>query len=140
MQTPVQVTSIMTAQCHYSNQPNHTHKNSGTSGISSSPSCPPLFKHTLTDAKLRCVIANTLTRLRCSSHETATTSTRTRATHTLHLKTGKRSPSSNGSHGQGHGQAPQLQTTTEQPEILKNMEPVSNQQIQAISKWHWRAH
>jgi hypothetical protein len=32
----------------YSNQPNHTHKNSGTSGNSSSPSCTPFFEHMFT--------------------------------------------------------------------------------------------
>jgi hypothetical protein len=32
---------------------------------------------------------------------------------------GKRSISSNGSHGQGHGQAPKLQTANEQPKIQK---------------------
>jgi hypothetical protein len=36
-----------------------------------------------------------------------------------HHKTRKQSPSSNGSHGQGHGQDPQLQTANEQPEIQK---------------------
>jgi hypothetical protein len=62
---------------------------------------------------------NTLTRLCCSSHETTMTPTRIRATHTPHHKAGKQSPSSNGSHGQGHEQAPQLQATNEQPKIQK---------------------
>jgi hypothetical protein len=134
------VTSIKTAQCHYSNQPNHTHKNSSTSGNSSSLSCTPLFEHTLTHATLGCATTNTSTRPCCSSHKTATTSTRTCATHTRHHKTGTQSPSSIGSHGQGHGQAPQLQTANEQPKIQKSMEPVSSQQIWAIGKWHRRAH
>jgi hypothetical protein len=67
-------------------------------------------------------------------------STRTRATHTPYLKTGKQSSLSNGSNGQGHRQAPQLQATNEQPEIQKSMEPVSSQQIWAIGKWHRREH
>jgi hypothetical protein len=62
---------------------------------------------------------NKLTRLCRSSHETATASTQTCATHMPHHKTGKRSPSSNGSNGQGHGQASQLQATNEQPKIQK---------------------
>jgi hypothetical protein len=124
---PAQAISITTAQSSSSNPPNHTHKNLSTSGNISSPSCTPLFEHTLTYAKLRHAITNTLTRLRCSSHETAMTSMRTRATHTPHHKTGKQSPSSNGSHGQGHGLAPQLQTADEQPKIQKNMDPVSSQ-------------
>ncbi len=78
-----------------------------TGGNSSSPSCTPLFEHTLMHATIRCANTNTLTRLRCSSHETTTTPTWICVTHTLHHQTGKRSPSSNGSHGQGHGQAPQ---------------------------------
>jgi hypothetical protein len=57
-----------------------------------------------------------------------------------HHQTGKQSTSNNGSHGQGHGQAPKLQTATEQPKIQKSMEPVSSQQIWATGKWHWRAH
>ena len=132
--------SITTAQCCYSTQPNHTQKNLSTSGNSSSPSCTPLFKHMLTHALIGHATTNTLTRLRCSSHETTMTSMRIRATHTLHHKARKRSPSSNGSHGQGHGQAPQLQATNEQPKIQKSIEPVSSQRIWAIGKWHWRAH
>ncbi len=65
---------------------------------------------------------------------------RTCTTHTPHHQTGKRSTSSNCSHGQGHRQAPKLQTANEQPKIQKSMKPVSSQQIQATSKWHWRAH
>ncbi len=103
-----------------SNQPNHTHKNLSTSDNSSSPSRTPLFEHMLTHATLRRAITNMSTRLHCSSHETATTSTRTRATHTPHHKTGKQNTSSNGSHGQGHRQAPQLQTANEQPKIKKH--------------------
>jgi hypothetical protein len=56
----------------------------------------------------------------------------------LYHTTGKQSPSSNGSNGQGHRQAPQLQAANEQPEIQKNMDPVSSQQIWVIGKWHWR--
>ncbi len=115
------------------------HKNSGTSCNSSSPSCTPLFEHMLTHATLGHGTTNTSTRLCSSSHEKARTSTWTCATHTLHHKTGKQS-TLNGSHGQGHGQAPQLQTANEQPEIQNSMEPVSSQQIQATGKWHWRAH
>jgi hypothetical protein len=111
-----------------------------TSGNSSSPSCTPLFKHTLLHATLRRATTNMSTRLHCSSHETAKTSMWTCATHTSHHKTGKRSPPSNGSHGQGHGQAPQLHTANEQPKIQKCMEPVSSQQIQVTGKWHQRAH
>jgi hypothetical protein len=37
MQMPAQATSITTAQCHYSNQPNHMHNNLSTSCNSSSP-------------------------------------------------------------------------------------------------------
>jgi hypothetical protein len=132
--------SFTTAQgCHYK-QPNHRHKNSSTGGNSSSPSCTPLFKHMLTHATIGRANTNTLTRLRCSSHETTTRPARIRATHTPHHKAGKQSPSSNGSHGQGHGQAPQLQANNEQPKIQKSMEPVSSQQIRAIGKWHQRAH
>jgi hypothetical protein len=120
-------------QCHYSTQPNHMHKNLSTSGNSSSPSCTPLFEHMLTHATIKCASTNTPARLHCNSHETATTSTRTRATHTLNHKTEKQSPSSNGSYGQGHGQAPQLQTANEQPEIQKSMEPLSSQQI--LDNW-----
>jgi hypothetical protein len=57
-----------------------------------------------------------------------------------HHKTGKQSPSSNGSHEQGHGKAPQLQTANEQPKMQKIMEPVSSQRIWAIGKWHWQVH
>ncbi len=115
-------------------------KNSSTSGNSSSLSATPLFKHMLTHATLGRATTKMLTRLRCSSLETATTSTWTRATHTPHHKTRKRSPSSNGSHGQGHGQAPQLPTANEQPEIQKSMEPDSSQQIWVTGKWHQRVH
>jgi hypothetical protein len=110
------------------------------SGNSSSPSCTPLFGHTLMHVTVRHATTNRSTRLCSSSHEKATPATRTRATHTLHHKTGKQSTSSNGSHGQGHGQAPQLKTAHEQPKTQKNMEPVSSQQIWATGKWHWRAH
>ncbi len=130
----------MTAQYRYSNQPNHAHKNLGTSGNSSSPSHTPFFEHTFTYATVRHATTNTLTRLCRSSHETATASTWNRATHTLYHKTGKQSPPSNGSNGQGHGQATQLQATDEQPKIQNSMEPVSSQQIWAIGKWHWRAY
>jgi hypothetical protein len=58
----------------------------------------------------------------------------------LHHQTGKRSTFSNGSHGQGHRQAPQLQTAHEQPRIQKSMEPVSSQQIRVTGKRHQRAH
>jgi hypothetical protein len=37
----MQAASITTAQRHSANQPNHTHKNSGTSGNNSSTSCTP---------------------------------------------------------------------------------------------------
>ncbi len=134
------VTSITTAKCHSSNQPNHTYKNLGTSASSSSPSCTPLFEHTLMHATLRHATTNTLTRLCCSSHETALASTRTRATHMPQQKTGKQRPSSNGSHGQGHGQAPQLHTANEQLKIQKSMELDSSQRIWATGKWHLRAH
>jgi hypothetical protein len=67
MQMPAQAANIMTAQCHYSNQPNHMHKNSSTSGNSSSLSHTPLFEHTLTYATLRHATTNTFTRLRCSA-------------------------------------------------------------------------
>ncbi len=83
---------------------------------------------------------NTSTRLRCSSHETAMTATRTHATHMTHHHTGEQSTSSNGSNGQGHRQAPQLQTANEQLKIQKSMEPVSSQQIWLTGKWHRRAH
>jgi hypothetical protein len=53
---------------------------------------------------------------------------------------GKQSPSSNGSNGQGHGQAPQLQATNKMPKIQNSMEPVSSEQIWVIGKWHWRGH
>ncbi len=125
--------SITTAQCRYSTQPNHMHKNLSTSGNSSSPSCTPLFKHTLMHATIGHVTTNTSTRLHCSSHETAATSTRTRATHMMHHKTGKQNPSSNGSHGQGHGQAPQLQTANEQPKIQKKHE--ARQQPTNLGDW-----
>ncbi len=69
------------------------------------------------------------TRPCCSSHESATPATWMHVTHTPHHQPGKQSTSSNGSHGQGHGQAPQLQTAHEQPKIHKSMEPVSSQQI-----------
>ena len=129
-----------TAQCRHYNQPNHMHKNSSTSGNSSSPSHIPLFKHALTHATIGHATTNTSTRLRCSSHETTVTSTRICATHTPHYKAGKQSPSSNVSHGQGHGQAPQLQAINEQPKIQKSMELVSSQQIWVTGKWHRRAH
>ena len=74
-----------------------------------------------------------LTRLRCSSHETTTTSTRICATHTPHHKARKRSPSSNGSHGQEYGQAPQLQATNEQPKNTK--EHGACQQPTNLSDW-----
>ncbi len=109
----------MTAQYRSSNQPNHTHKNLSTSGNSSSPSCTPFFKHAFTYATVRHATTNTLTRLCCSSHETATASTQTCATHTPYDKIGKQSLSSNGSNGQGHGQASQLQAANEQPKIQK---------------------
>jgi hypothetical protein len=115
----MQATSITTAQCRSANQPNHTHRNLGTSGNSSSTSCTPLFEHALTHATLRRATTNTSTRPRCSSHETATTLMRTFTTHTPHHQTGKQSTSSNGSHGQGHGQAPKLQTANEQLKIQK---------------------
>ncbi len=83
---------------------------------------------------------NTLTRLCCSSYETTTTSPQIYATHMPHHKAGKQGPLSNGSQGQGHEQAPQLQATNEQPKIQKSIEPVSSQQIWAIGKWHRRAH
>ncbi len=136
----MQATSITTAQSRSANQPNNTHKNLGTSGNSSSPSCTPLFEHMLMHATLRHATTNTLTRLCCCSHETATTAMQTHATHTPHHHTGEQSTSSNGSHGQGYGQAPKLQTANEQPKIQKSMEPASSQQIWAIGKWHWRAH
>ncbi len=104
------------------------------------PKLHPLFEHMLMHETIRCATTNMLTRLCCSSHETAMASMRTCATHTLHHKTRKQSPSSNGSHGQGHGQAPQLQTANEQPKIQKSMEPISSQQIRMIGKWHWRVH
>ncbi len=116
------------------------HKNPSTGGNSSSPSRIPLFEHTITHTTIRHANTNTLTRLRCSSHGTTTTPTQICATHIPHHKAGKQSPSSNGSHGQWHEQAPQLQATNEQPKIQKSMEPVSSQQIWAIGKWHWRAH
>ncbi len=59
--------------------------------------------------------ANTSTRLCRGHHKTATASTRTCLPYKLYHMTEKWSPSSNGSHGQGHGQAPKLQTTKEQP-------------------------
>jgi hypothetical protein len=40
-------------------------------------------------------------------------------THTPHHKTGKQSPSNNGSHGQGHRQAPQIQTLMNSPKYKK---------------------
>jgi hypothetical protein len=40
----------------------------------------------------------------------------------------------NGSHGQGHGQSPQLQATNEQPKIQKSMEPFISQQVWVIGK------
>ncbi len=134
------MTRFTTAQCHHYNQPNHTHKNLSKGGNSSSPCRTPLFEHTLTHTTIGHANTNMLTRLRCSSHETTMISTRIRATHMSHHRAGKQSPSSNGSHGQGHGQAPQLQATNEQPNIQKSMEPVSSQQIWAIGKWHWRVH
>ncbi len=115
----MQATCITTVQSCSANQPNHTHKNSGKSGNSSSLSYTPLFDHMLTHATLRHATTNTSTRLRGSSHETATPATWMRATHTPHHQTGKRSTSSNGSHGQGHGQAPQLQTAHKQLKIQK---------------------
>ncbi len=130
----------MTAQCHYSNQRNHAHKNSSTNGNNSSPSSTPFFKHTFMHTTVGRATSNKLTRLCCSSHETATAPMRTRATHTLYQKTGKQSLSSNGSNGQGHGQAPQVQATNEQPKIQKSMEPVSSQGIWVIGKWHRRTH
>jgi hypothetical protein len=129
-----------TAQCRHYNQPNHTHENLSTGGNSSSPSHTPLFEHTLTHATIGLANTNTLSRLLCSSHETTMTSTQICATHMPHHKAGKQSQSSNGSHGQGHGQAPQLKATNEQPKILKSMEPVSSQRIWAIGKWHRRVH
>ncbi len=116
------------------------HKNLSTSSNNSSPSCTPSFEHTFTYTTVGYATTNALTRLCHSSHETATASMRTCATHTPYHNTGKRSPSSYGSNGQGHGQAPQLQATNEQPEIQKSMEPASSQQIWAIGKWLWRAH
>jgi hypothetical protein len=130
----------MTAQCHSANHPNHTHKNLGTSGNSSSTSHTPLCEHALMHATLRHVTTNTSTRQRCSSHETATTATQTCTANTPHHQSGKRSTSSNGSHGQGHGQAPKLQTANEQPKIQKSMEPVSSQRMWATGKWHQRVH
>jgi hypothetical protein len=137
--TLMQATSITTAQRRSTNHPNHTHKNLGTRGNSSSTSRTPLCKQTLTHATLRHATTNTSTRPCCSSHETATTLTQT-CTTTLHHQTGKQSTSSYGSHGQGHGQAPKLQTANEQPKIQNSIEPVSSQQIRATGKWHQRAH
>ncbi len=95
--------SIMTVQSHSANHPNHRHKNSGTSGNSSSLNCTPLFKHMLMHGTLRRATTNTLTRPPGSNHETAMPATRTCVTHTMHHQTGKQSTSSNRSHGQGTG-------------------------------------
>jgi hypothetical protein len=114
------------------------HKNSSSSSNSSSPSCTPFFKHMFTNTTVGRANANTLTRLYCSNHETATASTQTCAPLILHHTTGKQSPSSNVSNGQGHKQAPQQQATNQKPEIQRSMEPFSSQQIWAIGKWHQR--
>ncbi len=109
----------MTVQCHHYNQPNHMHENLSTGGNSSSPSHTPLFEHTLTHTTIGRANTNTSTRLCCSSHETTTTPTWICATDTPHHKARKQSPSSNDSHGQIHGQAPQLQAINEQPKIQR---------------------
>jgi hypothetical protein len=65
---------------------------------------------------------NTLTGLCLSSHETAMASTWNHANHMPYHTTAKQSPSNNGSNGQGHGQALQLQAAYEEPKIQKSME------------------
>ncbi len=127
------------AQSRDSNKPNPTYKNLSSSRNSSSPSHTPFFELTFTNTTVGHATANMSTRLCRSSYEEATVSTWTHAPHTLHCMTGKQSPSSNCSNGQGHGQAPQLRAIMNSSKY-KNMEPFSRQQIWAIDKWHQRTY
>jgi hypothetical protein len=70
-----------------------------------------------TDTTVGCAAAITLAWLCCGSYETAMASAQFGLPHMPHHMIKEFRPSSNGSHGQRHGQAPQLQATNEQPKI-----------------------